>query len=118
VHFQTDGQDSTSQYRYTVNFIKEDVPLDAKVEAERFKHSEVAQASCTKCHSETGLRKMPLVRMNEKRGILKEMAVAITKSKPDEHIQDETKPFFNHADPFLPYQRQLKIAAIHMSRKQ
>jgi hypothetical protein len=115
VHFQTDGQDSTSQYRYTVNFIKEDVPLDARVEA--VKHSEVAQASCSKCHSEKGLRKMPLVRVNEKAEIVKEMAMAMVKSGSDERIQDEANPH-NHADVIRLHQRQLKIAAIHMSRKQ
>lgn len=125
VHFQTDGQDSTAQYRYTVNFIKEDVPLDAKVEAESIERSGSAQVSCLKCHAVTEVYKMPWAKVKEKakqmdmkEEMVKEMVVAITKSKSDEHIPDETKPFFKHAHPFLPYQRQLKIAAIHMSRKQ
>ena len=58
--FPDNGQDSTEQYRYTVNFIKKDVPIDAKVEV-AFKHLEAAQLSCSKCHSDKGLLKMTLV---------------------------------------------------------
>src|SRR5262249_57531833 len=36
VHYQVNGQDSTAQYRYTVNFIKKDVPLDDNVKIANF----------------------------------------------------------------------------------
>ncbi|HEY6402941.1 MAG TPA: nuclear transport factor 2 family protein, partial [Blastocatellia bacterium] len=109
VHFQNNGQDSTEQYRYTINFIKQDVPIDAKgeVELELFKHSAVTQASCSKCHSEKGLLKMPLVKVKEE--IAREMNVGT--AKPVGHGE------LIQLDVLL-HQRQLKIAAIHMSRKQ
>src|SRR5262249_42757118 len=101
VHFQTNGQDSTEQYRYTVNFIAKDVPI-TKGEHQLFK-----QASCSRCHSETGLRNM-LVRMNEKGEIAKEMAMAIVKSGSDESLQDKVNNSFKHTDVIRLHQRQLK----------
>ncbi|HEU0185301.1 MAG TPA: DUF4440 domain-containing protein, partial [Blastocatellia bacterium] len=108
VHFQNNGQDSTEQYRYTVNFIKKDVPIDVNGEVELFKHSEGAQLSCSKCHSEKGLLKMPLVMVMGKEKGKENHAMMIAKPVADERIPVDA----------LLHQRQLKIAAIHMSRKQ
>ena len=56
--------------------------------------------------------------MGMKEEMVKELVAAIAESKSDERIPDETKPSFKDVDGLLHYQGQLKIAAIHMSRKQ
>jgi len=125
VHFQTNSQDSTAQYRYTINFIKKDVPFDAKVPAEHIEPSGATQVSCLKCHAGTQVYKMPLAKVKEKakqmemkEEMVKEMLAAIEGAKSDERVPDETKPSFKHADVLPLHPGQLKIAAIHMSRKQ
>jgi len=124
VHYQTGGQDSTAQYRYTINFIKKDALLDAKVPAEHIEGSGAAQVSCLKCHSGTQVYKMPWAKVKEKADqmdmneeMVKEMLAGIEGSKSDERVPDEKKPSFKHADAFLLQLGQLKIAAIHMTQK-
>jgi ketosteroid isomerase-like protein len=124
VHNQANGQDSTAQYRYTINFIKTDKPLDAKVEAELNTLPLHTQESCLKCHSREMLYKLPMAKIKEKEAemekmMVKEIGMAMVKEKrPDEveHKPDEAQYAIKYANLIL--QRQLKIAAIHVSRKQ
>ncbi len=122
VHYQANGQDSTAQFRYTINFIKKDVPFDDKVDIKLDRPVRV-QGSCLKCHTNEGLWKAPIVKVKEiaMMGLDKEIATAVMKGKKPVEIKltpDETESPFKHADVILLHQQQLKIAAIHMSRKQ
>jgi beta-lactamase regulating signal transducer with metallopeptidase domain/ketosteroid isomerase-like protein len=114
VHFQTGDQDSTAQYRYTVNFIKRDVPLDAKVEAELTVRPVPNRELCLKCHSNDAQFKMAMAKVKER-----ELARATMKlEKLDIAIyQDGARPSPQHVYIIDGY-KHLKIAAIHMSRKQ
>jgi len=118
VHYQANGQDSTAQFRYTINFIKkDDVTFKHTVDIVR------VQGSCLKCHTNEGLWKAPIVKVKEiaMKGLDKEIAMAVLKGKKPveiELIPDEAQSPFKHADVILLHQQQLKIAAIHMSRKQ
>jgi hypothetical protein len=123
VHSQTNGQESTAQYRYTINFTQELIILSSKGEAKPIESAVGAQVSCLKCHSGGMLSKAPMAKVKEME--MREKAVAIEtlrsfakdgKFKHDEIIRGETQS--SHNSDVIHLVRQLKIAAIHMSRKQ
>src|SRR5215813_5532272 len=116
VHYRANGQDSTAQYRYTVNFIKKDVPLDDNVKIADFavfkdsgEKVNAIQMVSEKFTVEKEMGKKPVeVELIQKEIGKKLVEVALI---PDEA---QSNPLKFH---LILNDRQLKVAAIHVSRK-
>jgi len=136
VHYQANGQDSIAQYRYTVNFIKKDVMLDGDKYALKVIPEIISDKAQLKGSGEMELAykfayAVPLGFVSGVPGkVLAGVPLKIEEGKKlveglDERLYtvdyDEKKPV-DGADKYSidlhVFDRQLKIAAIHVSRKQ
>jgi beta-lactamase regulating signal transducer with metallopeptidase domain len=115
VNYQANGLDSTAQYRYTINFTKENIVIYSKDEVNNIDRPVGARVSCLKCHSGGMLSKAPWVKLKgivmREKGMADEMAMSVAKSGNFSHGE------IINSD-VIQFVRQLKIAAIHISRKQ
>src|SRR5262245_31142138 len=115
VSSQANGQDSTAQYRYTINFTKETVLILSKDEGNHIERAAGARLSCLKCHSGEMLSKAPWGKVREieirEKGVAVETLRSIAKDGKFKHGEIINSDLIDLV-------RQLKIAAIHVSRKQ
>src|SRR4030095_12024080 len=130
VHYQANGQDSIAQYRYTVNFIKQDVLLDG----DKLRIKIIPDKGQLKDSGEMELAYRLAVSRGVPGGVpggvVGGVPVKIEKGKKlvegldarDFTIYSDEKKPVDGADKYFVdihvFDRQLKIAAIHISRKQ
>ncbi|HKQ74485.1 MAG TPA: M56 family metallopeptidase, partial [Blastocatellia bacterium] len=115
VSSQTNGQDSTAQYRYTINLTKETALIYSRDEVNHIEREVGARVSCGKCHSGEMLFKAPSAKVREiamrEKGAAVETLGSIAKDEKFKHGEIINSDFIHLV-------WQLKIAAIHVSRKQ
>jgi len=112
VHYQVNGQDSTAQYRYTVNFIKKDAPPEYKIPLDVKIVTDTAQLKVSD-------KKLDMYKIvSDKTMAKKEKGKELVEGYEVKFINDEAlADSFAHIS-LIYNDRQLKVAAIHISRKQ